>query len=580
MGTNRFFNPGTSLDVTNGTVSDETDINDVVDDVTDSFNLVEDDITLLAAEVFTGGILDNTGLTTPVTLGYTAAVPPATPAEYSVTLVNDAAANINSVSTDGTLAGNTDTDIPTEKAVKTYVDTGLATKLAATLSTDGTLAANLDTNVSSQKAVKTYVDTGLATKPTAVLDTSTDLDGAGASDAKVPSQLAVKTYADTKVAGTLSTDGTMAGNSDTDVPSEQAVKTYVDASVASSTGEYFPNILLNQEMMVDQRNGSLAVTSPSGSYLSTADRWRTGKDATDELVATVQKISGFFGSSYTDASRAYLQATTTTKETTVAADEFFKPFSYKFSSVESSQISFSGPFTLSFNISSNAPSGTIFSVSLSGLILVSPYSYISDFEYTSTGVTQNVVINNINNSVVVDELCIAAYGGSNYQTSTLDSWVSDATDNLCSTTATNWISISNTTYVSISSVQLTSSSSAQTIKRKSFSEYLRECQAFYEKSYDTDVVPGAADDDGAISEFATRNSATWTKGSQFKETKSAVPTVTIYAPTSGNSGNVTNNGDKVAAADNIGTQGFSDVTITGGDTAQNCLYHWTAEVAL
>ena len=35
---------------------------------------------------------------------------------------------------------------------------------AITLDTDGTLAANSDALVPSQKAVKTYVDTGLATK--------------------------------------------------------------------------------------------------------------------------------------------------------------------------------------------------------------------------------------------------------------------------------------------------------------------------------------------------------------------------------------------------------------------------------
>jgi hypothetical protein len=48
-----------------------------------------------------------------------------------------------------------------------------------------------------------------AAKPTATLDTSTDLDGASASDSKVPSQKAVKTYADTKVSKTG--DQTIAG---------------------------------------------------------------------------------------------------------------------------------------------------------------------------------------------------------------------------------------------------------------------------------------------------------------------------------------------------------------------------------
>lgn len=53
--------------------------------------------------------------------------------------------------------------------------------------TDGTLAANSDTKVPSQKAVKTYA------MPASYLDTSTTL---GTSDVKVPSQNAVKQYAD------------------------------------------------------------------------------------------------------------------------------------------------------------------------------------------------------------------------------------------------------------------------------------------------------------------------------------------------------------------------------------------------
>lgn len=56
------------------------------------------------------------------------------------------------VDTDGTLVANSDTRVPSQKAVKTYA-------LAVTaLDTDGTLTANSDTKVATQKAVKTYVD--------------------------------------------------------------------------------------------------------------------------------------------------------------------------------------------------------------------------------------------------------------------------------------------------------------------------------------------------------------------------------------------------------------------------------------
>jgi hypothetical protein len=58
------------------------------------------------------------------------------------------------LSTDGTLAGNSDSAVSTQKAVKTYVDA----RATAGVSTDGTLGDNSDTVVPSEKAVKTYVD--------------------------------------------------------------------------------------------------------------------------------------------------------------------------------------------------------------------------------------------------------------------------------------------------------------------------------------------------------------------------------------------------------------------------------------
>ena len=66
--------------------------------------------------------------------------------------------------TDTTLAGNSDTRIPTQKAVKAYADaigsasSGASIPLTA-LSTDGTLAGNSDTEVPSEKAVRTFVTT-------------------------------------------------------------------------------------------------------------------------------------------------------------------------------------------------------------------------------------------------------------------------------------------------------------------------------------------------------------------------------------------------------------------------------------
>jgi hypothetical protein len=62
---------------------------------------------------------------------------------------------LEAASTDGTMAANSDSLVPTQKAAKTYADTKIA---ATVLDTDGTLAANSDAKIATQKASKTYAD--------------------------------------------------------------------------------------------------------------------------------------------------------------------------------------------------------------------------------------------------------------------------------------------------------------------------------------------------------------------------------------------------------------------------------------
>lgn len=69
------------------------------------------------------------------------------------------------LSTSTTLAENSDTKVPSQKAVKAYADNMVLTGGGIPigyLDTDGTLAANLDTKVASQKATVTYVAAQIA----------------------------------------------------------------------------------------------------------------------------------------------------------------------------------------------------------------------------------------------------------------------------------------------------------------------------------------------------------------------------------------------------------------------------------
>jgi hypothetical protein len=94
------------------------------------------------------------------------------------------------------------------------------------VSTDGTLAAASDAKLPTEQAVKTYVDAAVAG--------AGDVAGPGVS---VSGNLAAfsgtggDVLADTGVA--VSTDGTMAANSDANLPTEKAVRTYLATYVAA-----------------------------------------------------------------------------------------------------------------------------------------------------------------------------------------------------------------------------------------------------------------------------------------------------------------------------------------------------------
>jgi len=216
---------------------------------------------------------------------------------------------------DGTFAANSDTKYPSQKAAKTYVDTGLATKqnsLGFTAENvtnkdiDGTLAANSDTRYASQKATKTYTDaakasaistangytdTGLAGKQntlgfTAEDSANKDIDGtlAANSDIKYASQKATKTYVDTGLSAKQNSlgftaenvankdiDGTLATNSDTKYPSQKAVKTYVDTGLATKQNSlgFTPEDVANKKSTI--ANSATDYPSSAAVFLALAD---------------------------------------------------------------------------------------------------------------------------------------------------------------------------------------------------------------------------------------------------------------------------------------------------------------------
>jgi hypothetical protein len=150
-------------------------------------------------------------------------------------------------STDSTLADTTDDKFPTEKAVKTYVDTATdlnatdittnATNItnntdninlkedAANKSTDSTLADTTDDKFPTEKAVKTYVDTTTDLNATDITTNATNITN-NTDNINLKEDAANK-----------STDITLADTTDDKFPTEKAVKTYVDAATSANAND-------------------------------------------------------------------------------------------------------------------------------------------------------------------------------------------------------------------------------------------------------------------------------------------------------------------------------------------------------
>jgi hypothetical protein len=187
----------------------------------------------------------------------------------SLTIVN----TINEISTDGTLSGSSNSAVPTEAAIKQYVDdttqsqdtlqeiatngntyTGSlelnAIKVASGVginefSTDGTLSGSSNTTLSTEAAVKQYVDDGLAGLEVSriyegdseieVIDSGTGsimlrVDGGDVARFNA-SGLKLATGA---TVNDISTDGTLSGSSNTSLVTQAAVKQYVDDNSGGS----------------------------------------------------------------------------------------------------------------------------------------------------------------------------------------------------------------------------------------------------------------------------------------------------------------------------------------------------------
>ena len=229
----------------------------------------------------------------------------ATHSKVGLTLENGTVANEFSI--DGTLADNSDTAIPTEKAVKTYVDAIPRDIIyegdsSVEVIDDGTATARVEVIVDTTKVANLDQDVqviGIDDNTFIAIDQT-------ANSIVIPDDSAeVMTLTENGLGlenGTrineFSIDGTLADNSDTAIPTEKAVKTYVDddyvfvsdntATVILSVGE----IAIVDTTLVDTTGGIVEITL-TGDNIGRITVKKISSDSVDIIVTpSVGTIDG------------------------------------------------------------------------------------------------------------------------------------------------------------------------------------------------------------------------------------------------------------------------------------------------
>lgn len=192
--------------------------------------------------------------------------------------------NIDEFSTDGTLGDDSDNAVPTEKAVKTYVDTAISG-----ISTDKIEEGDSKVEVvdSGTGYVTFVIDNteearldGSALKIDAINeltgDTGVTIEGVLLKDTGITLVNAIDEF---------STDGTLGDDSDTALPTEKAVKTYVDNALSGISAD-----AVKKE--ITQASHGFAVGDVLKLSGSTYAKAQADSAANSEVVGIVSAVDG------------------------------------------------------------------------------------------------------------------------------------------------------------------------------------------------------------------------------------------------------------------------------------------------
>jgi len=150
-------------------------------------------------------------------------------------LVVGSGAFISEFSTDGTLSGNSDDAVPTEKAVKTYVDDTVGGSALDRITSGNNM---LSVTNATDPIFGYYSDTKNMLIALSDTNGNVNVQGYSGANLKLGFNAGIMLNTGTYI-NEFSTDGTLSGNSDDAVPTEKAVKTYVDNHSGGSANSIY-----------------------------------------------------------------------------------------------------------------------------------------------------------------------------------------------------------------------------------------------------------------------------------------------------------------------------------------------------
>jgi hypothetical protein len=310
------------------------------------------------------------------------------------------------------------------------------------------------------------------------------------------------------------------------------------ADIADGAFQANKNLIINGAMQVAARGTSTSITT-GGTYFS-PDRFQIGITGVDQLAATLSQSTtapaGFSNS---------LKFEVTTAETTLDADEIVT-VRQKFEGQDLQRIakgtSSAEQVTASFWVRSSNTGTYILELYDSDNTRQVSKSYTinsaNTWEYKTITFPADTTgaFDNDNNLSLFFMFWLAA--GSDYTSGTLNtSWASATSANRV-VGQTNLIASTNDFY--ITGVQLEVGEQATPFEHRSFGDELARCERYYEKSWNNSDVPGTLTDNGAefhqIDDGGLQRDMT-----KWRVKKRAAPTVTIYNPSTGTTGEVRTN---------------------------------------